>query len=78
MTSLRAPQATQENLFGNTEGARCDEVAGRFTATHLLQYRAKGHCGAMPTNRRFPPPWTIEDNDAAFVVKDGGRMTRLA
>jgi hypothetical protein len=25
----------------------------------------------MPTNRRFPPPWSIEDTGAAFVVKDG-------
>jgi hypothetical protein len=24
----------------------------------------------MPA-RRFPPPWSIEDIDAAFVVKDG-------
>jgi len=23
------------------------------------------------TTRRFPPPWTVEDIDAAFVVKDG-------
>jgi hypothetical protein len=23
------------------------------------------------TNRRFPPPWSIEGLDAAFVVKDG-------
>jgi len=22
-------------------------------------------------NRRFPPPWSVEDIDAAFVVKDG-------
>jgi len=22
--------------------------------------------------RRFPPPWTIEELDAAFVVKDSG------
>lgn len=22
--------------------------------------------------RRFPPPWSIEDNGACFVVKDGG------
>ena len=21
--------------------------------------------------RRFPPPWSVEDIDAAFVVKDG-------
>jgi hypothetical protein len=25
----------------------------------------------MSDARRFPPPWTIEDIDAAFVVKDG-------
>ena len=25
----------------------------------------------MPSPRRFPPPWTIEDhNDACFIVKD--------
>jgi hypothetical protein len=24
------------------------------------------------TDRRFPPPWTIEDLTACFVVKDGG------
>jgi hypothetical protein len=23
-------------------------------------------------SRRFPPPWSIEDSGAAFVVKDGG------
>jgi endo-1,4-beta-D-glucanase Y len=29
-----------------------------------------GPCEAMPTNRRFPAPWSIEDTGAAFVVKD--------
>jgi hypothetical protein len=24
------------------------------------------------TPRRFPPPWSIEDNGACFVVKDRG------
>jgi len=24
----------------------------------------------MPTPRRFPPPWTVEELDACFVVKD--------
>jgi hypothetical protein len=23
-------------------------------------------------NRRFPPPWSVEELDACFVVKDGG------
>jgi hypothetical protein len=26
----------------------------------------------MPSPRRFPPPWTVEDIGAAFVVKDSG------
>ena len=26
------------------------------------------------TARRFPPPWSIEDNGACFVVKDRGRQ----
>ena len=26
---------------------------------------------AMPAPRRFPPPWSVEDIGAAFVVKDG-------
>jgi hypothetical protein len=24
----------------------------------------------MPSPRRFPPPWTVEDIAAAFVVRD--------
>jgi hypothetical protein len=24
----------------------------------------------MPANRRFPPPWSVEDIGAVFVVKD--------
>ena len=25
---------------------------------------------AAKVARRFPPPWTVEDNGAAFIVKD--------
>jgi hypothetical protein len=24
----------------------------------------------MPAARRFPPPWTVEETDACFIVKD--------
>ena len=24
----------------------------------------------MPVERRFPPPWTAEETDACFIVKD--------
>jgi hypothetical protein len=26
--------------------------------------------GSMPTARRFPPPWSVEETDACFIVKD--------
>jgi hypothetical protein len=25
----------------------------------------------VPTERRFPPPWSVEETAACFVVKDG-------
>ena len=25
----------------------------------------------MPGSRRFPPPWSIDENQACFIVKDG-------
>jgi hypothetical protein len=24
----------------------------------------------MPSGRRFPPPWTVEDKGACFIVRD--------
>jgi hypothetical protein len=40
--------------------------------------RAGGNRGAflMPA-RRFPPPWSIEDIGAAFIVKDGAGQARV-
>ena len=29
----------------------------------------------MPSPRRFPPPWTVEETDACFIVKDRGGMS---
>jgi hypothetical protein len=25
----------------------------------------------VPETRRFPPPWTVEETEACFIVKDG-------
>src|SRR6516162_10518547 len=36
-----------------------------------------GHSEAMSTDRRFPPPWIVEDIGAAFVVKDSGGVFLL-
>jgi hypothetical protein len=27
-------------------------------------------CARRPPQRRFPPPWTVEELDACFIVKD--------
>jgi hypothetical protein len=42
-------------------------------STSTCQRSFLGFCEAMPTNRRFPPPWSVEDTGtgSAFVVKDG-------
>jgi hypothetical protein len=46
-------------------------LADTSGGTSTRQRSFLGNCEAMPTNRRFPPPWTVEDIGAAFVVKDG-------
>jgi hypothetical protein len=28
----------------------------------------------MPTPRRFPPPWSIEESSARFIVRDGDKQ----
>jgi hypothetical protein len=27
----------------------------------------------MPEGRRFPPPWSVEETDAGFIVRDHTR-----
>jgi|HubBroStandDraft_3_1064219.scaffolds.fasta_scaffold391317_1 hypothetical protein len=49
-------------LSENMQGATSDGSSTR-------QRSFLGHYEVMPTNRRFPLPWSIEDNGAAFVVK---------
>jgi hypothetical protein len=47
-------------------GAHCGGPDG--TEPHTMRHA--GASGLMTTNRRFPPPWSIEDIGAAYVVKD--------
>jgi hypothetical protein len=28
----------------------------------------------MPSPRRFPPPWSVEETDACFIIRDGNRQ----
>jgi hypothetical protein len=30
------------------------------------------------SSRRFPPPWSVEEQDACFVVRDGNGHQQLA
>jgi hypothetical protein len=33
--------------------------------------------GATPMTRRFPPPWSVEEQSACFVVERGIQRLRL-
>ena len=37
----------------------------RYTLTCLRYYPS-----SMSSPRRFPPPWSVEETDACFIVKD--------
>jgi hypothetical protein len=28
----------------------------------------------MPPTRRFPPPWSVDETDACFIVRDGDKQ----
>jgi hypothetical protein len=45
-------------------------VADTSDSISTRQRSFLGHCEAMPTNRRFPAPWTFEDTGACFGVND--------
>jgi hypothetical protein len=50
-------------------GAGVGPHSGRRRATPSL-----GKTGSMPSARRFPPPWSVEETDACFIVRDGNRQ----
>ena len=39
-----------------------------------LRIRAAARRCKVPVERRFPPPWTAEETDACFIVKDHNGM----
>jgi hypothetical protein len=46
-------------------------VAPSFTHAGLLFGSRVPPCGTMPDEpRHFPPPWSVEELDSCFVVKD--------
>jgi hypothetical protein len=49
-------------------GQLCEDAGASDQAT----YAAIDATAVTTPARRFPPPWSIEDIGAAFVVKDGG------
>ena len=36
----------------------------------LGEPQVAANAGLMTENRRFPPPWTVEETDACFIVRD--------
>jgi hypothetical protein len=49
----------------STDQANCAAVA----SLPSLRQKLKGPTAAAMTNRRFPPPWTVEEQAACFAVR---------
>jgi hypothetical protein len=47
------------------------QLSTASSAHHLAR---RGSDKRSLSDRRFPPPWSVEDIGAAFVVKDGQRL----
>jgi hypothetical protein len=79
-TRRNGPQPGLESAGASRKGELSSRgtIADDGDSISTRQRSFLGHCRAMPTNRRFPPPWSIEDTSAAFVVKDGGRRRAKA
>jgi hypothetical protein len=68
----KSPQAAQMEIQRVHVATSCREVREQLGPAKTLRERAQGDgFNVMPGSRRFPPPWTIEEaNAACFIVKD--------
>jgi len=75
------PQPGLESVGTSRKGVfrTVDGIADTFGGISTRRRSFLGHYKAMPTDRRFPPPWTVEDTGtgSAFVVKDSSGQKLL-
>jgi hypothetical protein len=77
LSAPRGPASTGQSTL--ITATTCPGRSLSFTAALAIRRQAVGpsaqrgtflgYCEAV-SNRRFPPPWTIEELDACFIVKD--------
>jgi hypothetical protein len=75
MPAGRLPRAARERTANPPAGTALAPYSGvpRRTA---VQFRASAiyYHRAMPSTRRFPPPWSIEESAACYIVRDGDKQ----
>jgi hypothetical protein len=82
----RAPSTTSKSASrprlrrgrNTPESGHADQPPGRsIDRRTAVQRRGATICyhRPMPSPRRFPPPWSIEESDACYIVKDRGWAT---
>ena len=52
---------------------RLPAAARRWTSPWRCRSRSTWKMPAEVTPRRFPPPWTVEEKDTYFIVRDNNR-----
>jgi hypothetical protein len=50
-------------------GERAPNLMGNFDQTFDMQEMPIDQ--GFPLPRRFPPPWSVEETEACFIVRDG-------
>jgi hypothetical protein len=56
-----------------TAGAKCEAIKGHPEKPNAYQGQCYDH--PMPERRHFPPPWSVRELDACFIVKDTNGQT---
>jgi hypothetical protein len=69
---MRVSVLENQNLAGGSVSIISRQKNGRWSGCPLHDAVITVRAAAVPaavTQRRFPPPWSVEDIGAAFVVK---------
>jgi hypothetical protein len=62
-----------DHRIGDRSSGPLERFAALLFRFASLRHQAEVGAAPMPA-RRFPPPWTIEEHDACFIVRDANRQ----
>jgi hypothetical protein len=69
-STVMVPPTVTQNKHRNRHHSRRRTVSGDRSGTGIPVFVPASEHKRDVTERRFPPPWSIEELDACFVVRD--------